>query len=244
MKIGFLGFGKVSKTLMKLINSPDITFLTATENRSEVTIENIKNEDIVILNSFKAVALNSDILISANSPSQALNVAIKYGVFFKGIYLDLNNISPETTIEISKKVDNFVDGAIIGKIDSKKPIIYLAGKNLDKLAFLEDFLEIYKISENPGDVARLKLLRSCYTKSISAVLMESAEIAKNLNLENEFFDILALTEGEDFKEKSISRIINTKNNKKRKSEELKEIIDYFENQELTMVKAALQKFNQ
>ena len=38
-----------------------------------------------------------------------------------------------------------------------------------------------------------------YTKSLSAVLIESSEVAKNLNLEEEFFDILSLTEGEDFK---------------------------------------------
>lgn len=60
-------------------------------------------------------------------------------------------------------------------------------------------MEIRKISENPGDASKLKLLRSMYTKSLSAVLIESSEVAKNLNLEEEFFDILSLTEGEDFK---------------------------------------------
>ena len=52
-----------------------------------------------------------------------------------------------------------------------------------------------------------------------------------------------LTEGEDFKKSALSRINNTKNSKKRKAEELEQIIDYFENQDLTMVKASFKKLN-
>ena len=141
-------------------------------------------------------------------------------------------------------MDNFVDGAIIGKIDAPNPVLYLSGKNLEKLDFLDDFLEVHKISENPGDVSKLKLLRSMYTKSLSAVLMESFEIAENLDLKDEFFDILTLTEGNDFKKKALSRINNTKNAKKRKAEELEQIIGYFENQDLTMIKASFKKLSQ
>lgn len=242
MKIGFIGFGKVARNLVRLINSENITFLTSTQNRSENTIKNMEESDVEILDTFKEVATLSDILISANSPNQALDVAVKYGKYSKGIYMDLNNISPKETLEINKHV-NFVDGAIIGKIDSANPILYLSGKNLESLDFLNDFLEIRKISENPGDASKLKLLRSMYTKSLSAVLIESSEVAKNLNLEEEFFDILSLTEGEDFKKSALSRINNTKNSKKRKAEELEQIIDYFENQDLTMVKASFKKLN-
>ena len=235
MKIGFIGFGKVARNLVRLINSENITFLTSTQNRSENTIKNMEESDVEILDTFKEVATLSDILISANSPNQALDVAVKYGKYSKGIYMDLNNISPKETLEINKHVNNFVDGAIIGKIDSANPILYLSGKNLESLDFLNDFLEIRKISENPGDASKLKLL--------TAVLIESSEVAKNLNLEEEFFDILSLTEGEDFKKSALSRINNTKNSKKRKAEELEQIIDYFENQDLTMVKASFKKLN-
>ena len=233
MKIGFIGFGKVARNLVRLINSENITFLTSAQNRSENTIKNMEESDVEILDTFKEVATLSDILISANSPNQALDVAVKCGKYSKGIYMDLNNISPKETLEINKHV----------KIDSANPILYLSGKNLESLDFLNDFLEIRKISENPGDASKLKLLRSMYTKSLSAVLIESSEVAKNLNLEEEFFDILSLTEGEDFKKSALSRINNTKNSKKRKAEELEQIIDYFENQDLTMVKASFKKLN-
>ncbi len=243
MIIGFIGFGKVSQNLVRLIDSDSIEFITSAENRSEKTSEKITNSNVQILDTFMDVAIQSDILISANSPKEALNVAKEYGKYVKGIYMDLNNISPDTTFEISKHVDSLVDGAIIGKIDSDNPILYVSGENANELLFLNEFVKTTKISDKIGDASVLKLLRSTYTKTLSALLIESQEIAKSKGLEEEFFDILALTEGDDFKEKSLSRINNTLNNSKRKSEELQEIISYFNDNDLVMVKAALEKLS-
>ena len=242
MIIGFIGFGKVSENLVKIIQSENIDFVTSTENRSPETIEIIKRSDVTVLESFEEVATSSDILISANSPANALDVARKYGEHAKGIYLDLNNVSPNTTSEISSYVNNFVDGAIIGKIDSDNPILYLSGENANELLFLNEFMQVKLISDRIGDASLLKMLRSTYTKTLSALLIESRDLACKHNLEDEFFDMLALTEGEDFRKKSLSRINNTLSSKKRKSEELKEIIDYFDD-DLVMVKAALEKLN-
>ena len=243
MIIGFIGFGKVSKNLVKLIKSDEISFITSKENRSKSTIEAIDNLDIEVLPTFEDVAKSSDILISANSPKKALDVAERYGSYARGIYLDLNNISRQTTLEIGEHVQNFVDGAIIGKIDSDNPTLFLSGKYADRLMFLNEFLDVRIISEKIGDAAVLKLLRSSYTKTLTALLIESYQIAKNHNLENEFFDVIAITEGSDFREKSLSRIENTLNSSKRKSEELEEIISSFDVEELIMVKAALEKFS-
>lgn len=244
MIIGFIGFGKVSKTLRDLIKSDDVEFVTSFEKRSIKTLENIKKANIEVLDTFEDVAINSDILISANSPKSALNVAAEYGSYSKGIYLDLNNISPKTTLEINAHVHNLVDGAIVGKIDSDNPILYLSGQKAEELLFLDKFIHTRVISSKVGDVSVLKMLRSSYTKTLSALLIESNELAKSLDLEEEFFEILSLTEGEEFRKKSLSRINNTLNSSKRKSEELNEIISFFENEDLTMVKAALKKLNQ
>ena len=243
MIIGFIGFGKVSKNLFNLIRSDDIKFITSFEGRSSQTIENIKNADIEVLDTFNDVARLSDILISATSPKAALGIAKKYGKCAGGIYLDLNNISPQTTLEINDNVENLVDGAIIGKIDSDNPTLYVSGKKSDELLFLNEFIKTEKISDNVGDVACLKLLRSSYTKTLSVLLIESLEIAKTHGLEDEFFDVLTLTEGAEFKDKSLSRIDNTLNNSKRKSEELEEIINCFNDNDLIMVRAALKKLN-
>ena len=244
MIIGFIGFGKVSKNLVKLIDSGDVKFITSAENRSNSTIENIKKSKIEVLPTFKDVAAESDILISATSPKAAIDVAEKYGKFTDGIYIDLNNISPQTTLTIDKHVKNLVDGAIIGKIDSNNPTLYVCGKSASELLFLNEFLNVKIVSEKVGDVAILKLLRSSYTKTLTALLIESFQIAQKYNLENEFFDIISLTEGDDFKEKSLSRINNTLKNPKRKAEELEEILSCFNDDELIMVKSALEKFSQ
>lgn len=244
MLIGFIGFGNVAQNLVKLTDSEDIRFITSDENRSSQTVEKIKQSHVYVLDTFKQVAIESDIVISANSPECALDVAKKYGKYVRGIYLDLNNISPDTTAEINKYVTKLIDGAVIGKIDSQNPILYLAGENADELSFLDEYFETKIISDNVGDVSMLKLLRSTYTKSLSALLIESFDLANEYGLGDEFFEVLATTEGIEFKEKSKSRINNTLNSKKRKSEELKQIVDYFDGEKLIMVKAALEKLNQ
>lgn len=243
MIIGFIGFGRVSQNLVKLISSPDISFLTSAQNRSGRTRELIQKSDVDTADTFEEVAAGSDILISANSPLEAKRVCEKYGRYCRGIYLDLNNISPKTTEDLSKNVDNLVDGAIIGKIDSNNPTLYLSGQRAEDLLFLNDFMDVKIISENIGDASLLKLLRSSYTKTLSALLIEAFEIAENRNLADEFFEILSLTEGSDFQEKSLSRISNTLKSSKRKREELEEIVEYFDGEDLTMVEAAMDKFS-
>jgi 3-hydroxyisobutyrate dehydrogenase-like beta-hydroxyacid dehydrogenase len=244
MNIAFIGFGKLSYTLSKLIDSQDINLITSTENRSKHTIELIQKSNVQAYDSFSEAIENADVVISANSPSKAIDVSKNYASNFKGIYLDLNNISPKTACEINNVVHDFVDGAIIGKIDSPSPTLYLSGRNAKKLLFLNDFINVKIISDKVGDASTLKLLRSIYTKSLSVLLIESYQLAKSLDLEDEFFDTLSLTEGDDFKEKSLSRINNTLKSSKRKIEELEEILEYFDDGELDMVKTALNKLRQ
>ncbi|MCR5026107.1 MAG: NAD(P)-binding domain-containing protein [Methanobrevibacter sp.] len=244
MNITFIGFGKVAFNLVDIIQSRDIVFLTSKENRSESTIDLINKSNVQVCDTFMQAIESADIVISVNTPSKAIEVAKSYSKYCNGIFLDLNNISPKTALEINDLVDNFVDGAIIGKIDSKNPTIYLSGSKAEELLFLNDYLDIKVISDNVGDASRLKLLRSTYTKSLSALLIESYQLAQSLNLEDEFFNTLSLTEGDDFKEKSLSRINNTLKSSKRKAEELEEILDYFGNGDLEMVEAALKKLKQ
>ena len=244
MNIAFIGFGKVAYTLSRLIKSPDINFLTSTEKRSNDTIDLINKSNIEVYDSFREALENAEIIISAVTPSKAVKVADMYEPYCNGIYLDLNNISPDTSEKISNVVDNFVDGAIIGKIDSKNPTLFLSGENAHKLLFLNDFLNVNIISDNIGDASKLKLLRSTYTKSLSVLLIETYDLAKKLDLEDEFFDTLSITDVDDFKDKSLSRINNTLKSSKTKAEELEEILNYFNSDELDMVNAALNKLKQ
>ena len=242
MIIGFIGFGRVSKSIVGMIESDKIKFITSAENRSSKTISNIKNTNIKCVDTFKEVAAKSDILISATSPANAIDNAKKYGKYCKGIYLDLNNISPDTASKINEVVPDLVDASIIGKVEAN-PVMYVSGVSADKILFLNDYINIKKISNNIGDASLLKLLRSTYTKSLTALLIETTQLADKYGLKEEFFDILSLTEGEDFQDKSQSRVKNTLLNPQRKAEELLEIIEYFGN-DLKMPEAALKILKQ
>lgn len=239
MIIGFIGFGRVSENLTKLFKDEKI--ISSDYGRSKQSINRMKNANVEIFDDFNQVAIESDLLISANSPSQALEVASEYGSKTKGIFLDLNNISPETSEEINKTVDNFVDGAIIGKVESS-PMIYLSGEKADQLVFLNSYLPVKIISDKIGDASRLKLLRSIYTKTVSTTLIETMEIAKEFNLEKEVLETIAYSEGDAFINSALSRIKNTKNSSSRKEEELEEIISYFKDfNDLTMTRATYKK---
>ena len=79
MDIALIGFGKVSYNLVRLIKSQNINFVTSTQNRSQNTIDLINKSDVSVYDSFSQAIENSDIIISANSPSQAIETAEKYG---------------------------------------------------------------------------------------------------------------------------------------------------------------------
>ena len=63
MIIGFIGFGKVAQNLAGIIESDDINFITSAESRSPETVENIKNSNVEVLDTFRQVASRSDIIL-------------------------------------------------------------------------------------------------------------------------------------------------------------------------------------
>lgn len=240
MKIGFIGFGEVSYILSKIFFDNGFKVLTSVEGRSIKTKDFVNSIDYIeLLPTFEEVAKESDILISANSPHSALGIALRYGSLTNGVYLDFNNISPETAKQMARFIgdDHFVDSAIMGKVKSKELNIYLSGKLASKVkSFIMDNLEgncdskinTVVISDNIGDVSALKILRSSYTKGVSALLIETFESAKKLDLEEELWDILDLTENKPFRESATSRINNSYKSSKRKYEELEEVLEFLD----------------
>ena len=245
MKFGFIGFGEVSYTLSKILLALDFEVLSSYEGRSKKTQDLIKSLDVSVLDSFEDLARESDVLISANSPQIALDIAKDYACLTKGFFLDFNNISPSTVFEIEKiSNDNFIDSAIFGRVNSNELNIFLSGANAQNLLDsihdelsskginiddCEDFkINIKVISDKIGDVSKLKMLRSSYTKGVSALLIETFEAAQKLGLENELWDVLSLTENRDFEKSSKSRINSSYNSSKRKYEELLEVLDFLD----------------
>ena len=241
MKFGFIGFGEVSYTLSKILLSYGFEVLTSTEGRSKKTRDLVKSLDLNVLDSFEEVARQSDILISANSPQSALAVALKYGSLTDGLFLDFNNISPNTARQIENYLtdEHFIDSAIMGKVKADKLNFYFSGRKANEFVenmrnFIKDNdapgveVNIKVVSDEIGDVSKLKILRSSYTKGVSALLIETFETAEKLGLSDELWEILALTENRDFEASAKSRISSSYKASKRKHEELNEVIEFLD----------------
>ena len=242
MKLGFIGFGEVSFTLSKILLSYGFDVLTSTEGRSKKTKELVKSLDLTVLDSFEEVARESDILISANSPQSALAIALKYGSLTDGIFLDFNNISPNTAKQIENYItdEHFIDSAIMGRVSSEELHLYFSGRKAEEfVANMRDFIRnnesdsdvrvnIKVVSDEIGDVSKLKILRSSYTKGVSALLVETFETAEKLGLSEELWETLSLTENRDFISSSKSRISSSRRKSKRKFEELNEVLEFLD----------------
>jgi 3-hydroxyisobutyrate dehydrogenase-like beta-hydroxyacid dehydrogenase len=245
--VGFLGFGEVASTLSEILIEDGCEVVSSSNGRSLKTLKLIKGLGVKDLNSFKEVAENCDILISANTPSKAVSIGKKYGSIADNIFLDLNNISPKSTKKIGDVVgENFVDGAIISKVGSDESVIFLSGEKAEEIAILDHFgLSVKVISDKIGDASKLKILRSIYTKGVSALLIETFEIAKQLNLEEDLLNTLAISEGDKFRSSSKSRIKNSIKHSRRKYEEVDEIIDFlkeFENVNVEFIESMKNTF--
>jgi len=233
LRIGFIGFGEVAYNLSKRLLQNNIDVITSIKGRSKKTKKLAIDSGAEIVDSYEEVAKLSDILISSTSPKTALTIAKNYGMLCNGVFIDLNNISPQTTKKIATFLggndsnSNFVDGAIIGKVSSNNSTILVSGKNSDKIAILNSYgLNVKIISQKIGDASTIKMLRSIYTKGVTAIAHETFRAADELNLSNELFEIIAKTEGEKFKRQTKSRLNSLVNSKSRKFQEMDEILDF------------------
>ena len=74
MKVGFLGFGEVASTLSVGLMKNGAEVYTCVKGRSTRTRNNILKSGVETYPSYKALAENSDIIISSVVPSEAIEV--------------------------------------------------------------------------------------------------------------------------------------------------------------------------
>lgn len=260
MKVGFLGFGEVASTLSNTLTCCGAEVYTSLENRSIKTQTLAKESAVNVCKDNHALAELSDVLISSVVPVEAVNIAKEVGRYVNGIYVDVNNISPQTAVKALSYIDNgkTVDAAIMGGIKKEKVFIIASGDYANKFSLLNDYgLNITVLKQELGRAKALKMLRSYYTKGISALLFESLFTAHKLGMDDEFLRCLEITECPGFKESAISRIKNSTYHAQRKSQEMDEVYKFIkdnsqdgsgkgkftdENQHLVMVKATQEFF--
>ncbi len=199
---------------------------TCVEGRSDFTRNLALERNVNTVYTNELLAQKVDIIISAVTPSVAIDSAVSIGTNFKGAYVDINNISPEVVKSALQhiKQGKAVDAAIIGSVNRKKVQILASGKHAPEFAQLNDFgLNIKIIGTEIGQASGIKMLRSSYTKGVSALLWETFYAAYKMGVDEELFDVIGNTEGSEFEKSAISRIISTAFHASRRQEEMKEV---------------------
>jgi len=249
MQVGFVGFGEVATTISLGLKTNGVDVYTCLSGRSPRTAENAVNSGVKLYSNYKELAENSDILFSSVVPSMAVEVAKMVGDYSKGIFVDINNISPVTVKNALNKIKNgkTVDAAIVGSVvkNGLNVKIIASGPSVDGFLKLNRYgMNISVVGHEIGDASTIKLLRSAYTKGVSALLFESLYHAYKMGIDKEVLNCIAETEGEDFLGSANSRIVSALFHAKRRSEEMEEVVEVLsEHQNPTMAHATSNFFN-
>jgi 3-hydroxyisobutyrate dehydrogenase-like beta-hydroxyacid dehydrogenase len=135
-----------------------------------------------------------DVVLSANTADAAVDAAEAAlpGIAAGAVFADLNTGSRELKREIAKLVASsgalFADVALLGPIPLKglgAPVL-ASGDGAQRFADLLGPLgmPVTVISEQPGDAAALKLVRSVFMKGLAASVVESMQAAEAIGYED------------------------------------------------------------
>lgn len=243
MKVGFIGFGEVASTLSTGLMKRGVQVSTCIEGRSSRTQKLASEMDLYLCKSNRELAEFSDILISAVTPAVAVKTAQDVGKYVNGVYVDINNISPKNAKKSLYFIENgkTVDASIIGTVRKGLNIPVIAsGPYADKFAELNNYgMNITVIGDEEGQASAVKMLRSSFTKGLSALLFETLYPAYKMGIHKEVLKYISETEGEAFKDSAMSRIISSAFHAKRRYEEMAEVIEILsDNEDPKMSKAA------
>ena len=229
MKIGFLGFGEVASILSTGLMENGAEVYSCVEGRSNRTRNNILKTGVKTCSSYRVLAEDSDILISSVVPSKAIEVAEMVGKYSRGIYVDINNVSPKTVAKTLNSIENgkTVDAAIIGSVvkNGLNVKVLASGPCANEFAELKNYgMNITVVGSINGQSSGIKLLRSSYTKGVSALLFESIYQGYKMGIDSEVIKYISETECPDFIESAKSRIISAAFHAQRRSEEMDEVV--------------------
>jgi 3-hydroxyisobutyrate dehydrogenase-like beta-hydroxyacid dehydrogenase len=246
IKVGFLGFGEVASTLSEGLLARGVEVSTCLEGRSQRSVELAKSSGVGLFDSLTDLFESSDILLSAVVPAEAVSVAKNVGGGFDGVYVDLNNVSPGTVKEAFSHIPNgkTVDGSIMGGIKNglETPII-ASGEFAENFAELNQYgMNIEVIGPEVGQASGLKMLRSAYTKGVSALLYEAFHAAYQMGVDETLLRYLTLSEGPHFPASANSRLTSSAYHSRRRAQEMDEVVKFLTEYEDPLITRATCEF--
>jgi 3-hydroxyisobutyrate dehydrogenase-like beta-hydroxyacid dehydrogenase len=136
-----------------------------------------------------SAAAGCDAVLSVNAGKAALEAAEAVVPVLRKttVYADLNTASPGLKRELAELVAGtalFVDVALLGPIPQRGLHAPVLASGAGAQAFADLFgplgMPVSVVSEEPGDAAALKLVRSVFMKGIAAAVVESMQAADAL----------------------------------------------------------------
>jgi 3-hydroxyisobutyrate dehydrogenase-like beta-hydroxyacid dehydrogenase len=136
----------------------------------------------------ESAVAGSDVVLSVNSARAALDAAAAAlpGLRPGAVYADLNTASPELKRDVAALVQGagarFADVALLGPVPDRglgtPALASGAGAQTFADAFEPLGMPVEVVSEQAGDAATLKLLRSVFMKGLAAAAIESLRAAE------------------------------------------------------------------
>jgi len=212
--VGILYTGEMGSALGRVFLEAGLRVVTTLEGRSPRTQRLGREAGLDVLPSLRDVVRIADIVVSVVLPSAALGVAKEYaalaavgpsplplsptgrGVGVRGrLYVDANAVSPATEVEVGRVLAdlgvNYVDAAIHGVAARLRAagILYLSGARAPEVAALFGrALRVQVVGDVPGKASALKGALTGLSKSLTAMFVEMATLAREAGLSEFFLD--------------------------------------------------------
>jgi len=214
MNIGFLYPGAMGISLAVSAQATGHQAFWVPDGRSKETRQRATSHNLSESNTLADLCDISDIIISVCPPHSAVEVAHQIlDCSFKGIFADVNAISPEKTKSIHQLMNSkdieFVDGGIIGgpAWEAESTWLYLAGPKAAEVTtcFHGGLLETELMGPEIGRASAIKMSFAAYTKGSTALLCAIMAAADEMGVREDLEKQWARG-GSDFTERTQNRL--------------------------------------
>jgi 3-hydroxyisobutyrate dehydrogenase-like beta-hydroxyacid dehydrogenase len=158
--------------------------------RSEATSRRAAQAGLTPFDDLAELLAHTDIVFSICPPHGALEVARQLAGF-RGIVVDANAISPETSVLIARTVTGgarYIDGGIIGPppVTAGTTRLYLAGDDGEVASlFADSALEVVGLAGAPPAASALKMTYAAWTKTTAALLVSIRHTASAYGVDDD-----------------------------------------------------------
>lgn len=189
--IGILHPGEMGISIAVNARNENQTVFWVSEGRSEKTRSRAQRYALKDVKTLAELCRTCSIILSVCPPHAAADVASQVAAQpFRGLFVDLNAISPQHAVDIGKMMRehsiDFVDGGIIGgpAWDAGETWLYLSGNQAQRVAacFTDSLLQTEIIGAEIGMASALKMCYAAYSKGTTALLCAILAVAEDLGV--------------------------------------------------------------